>query len=460
MPAAFAKPVAGVMTALRDDPMIAKVDDDHIRLGEVERRDGAARRILRNAGALISGKAAGAVLSLAYLSIAARTLGPTQFGYLALASAYAFAAAGVARFQSWQAVIRFGAPMAEETDWDSLKALLRFTIKLDLASAIFGVALALAFVGFATERLGWPEEARALIYLYCLAVPFLISATPVGILRLFDRFDVLRWQLLITPLVRFSGVVLAWAMNGGIAVFLATWVLSGILDGMTLWWLGWRELRRRAIVPDLFGRPASPAPRSWLAFMIKSNAASTLDLARDGLPMLMVGGVLGGAASGFLQIAINLTNLIAQPANMLSQAILPELTKTAMVDGRAAMRRLAYKTMIFSLLAAAPLVLLFIVFRKEAVAIAAGDNFAPAAAVLAMMAAAQLFRVSSFVVEAASLALGRAGVTLVAQSIAAALQLAVLAFAIARFGVLAVPAALAIGYSVIIATHVWRLNAR
>ena len=419
---------------------------------------GVASKILRNAGALVGGKAFGGFLSIAYLAIAARTLGPTEMGYLVLASAYALAAAGIARFQSWQAVIRFGAPLAEVGDTTTLKALLRFTIRLDLASAVISVVLALTCAPLAARVFDWPPAALPWVYLYCASTPFLIAATPTGVLRLFDRYKVLGWQLLSMPLIRFFGALIVWAADGGLLAFMAVWILSGVVDGATLWWLGWRELSRRNLKPDIFAPAALRAPDAWRKFMIKTNIASTFDLAANNLPILIVGAALGSAASAFLQISINLTNLIAHPANMLYNAAFPELTKTAITQGRGRMRAAAYRIVAFGLAAAAPVVALFIVFNDEAVRLVAGPGFAPAATVLSLMALTQWLRTSSIVLESASLAMGYATTTLAAQGLAAATQLIALSLLFDPLGVLAAPASMMIGFSAMIAAHVYRLH--
>ena len=416
--------------------------------------EGGAGKIFRNAGALLSGKAVGGVLSLAYLAIAARALGPTDMGFLVIASAYALTVAGLVRFQSWQAIIRFGTPMLEADGDDELRSLIRFTLRLDLASAVAGVAVALTFVGVAAKAFDWPAEAMPLIYLYCFAVPFLIAATPTGVLRLFDCFHLLGWQMLASPVIRFVGAIAAWATGGGLAVFILIWMFSGIFDGVVLWFLGWRELKRRRLAPRVFGgSPGASAPRAWLDYMIKSNLSSIFDMARNGLPTLIVGGVLGSAASGYLQLATNLTNLIAHPANMLSHATLPELTKLAVAESRERMLAVAYRTMRIGILAAAPLAFLFVLFREPLVTAVGGSEFAPAAAVLALMALTKLPRIASIVSESASLSLGFVGVSLGAQAAAAAAQIAALFLLMPHLGVVAAPASLMIGFAVMTLIH-------
>lgn len=420
----------------------------------------SANRILKNASALLSGKAVGGLLSLAYLAIAARSLGPAEMGFLVLAHAYATLAAGIARFQSWQAVIRFGAPLLEKGDTGGFKTLIRYTLKLDLVSAVASVALALVFVGPVAERLAWPAEAMTWIYLYCVTVPFLVSATPTGVLRHFDRFKMLGWQLAIMPVVRFAGALILWAAGGGLSGFLIVWILSAFLDGSSLWVLGHRELKKRGLLPSLRRAPGDKAARDWLPFMIKTNLSSAIDLARANLPVLIVGAVLGSAASGFLQLAVNLTNLIAHPTNLLYQATFPELSRIAAAGGDKRMRKVALRSILTGLLIALPFVAGFGLLREPLARILGGPEFLPAAPLIALMALAQIFRMGSVVLEAAVVSSGGAGYVLAAQSISAFLTLAALIVALPALGVSAAPMSIIVGWALMVALYVWALYRR
>lgn len=412
----------------------------------------AARRIFRNAGALIGGKAFGGLLSLAYIAIAARSLGPSEMGYLVLAHAYATVVAGLSRFQSWQAVVRFGAPMVAEGNAAGFRALLRYAVRLDLVSAAASAALALIFVGPVAAWMDWPEPAMPLVYAYCATVPFLLAATPVGVLRLFDRFRTLGWQLALLPSVRFVGAVTLWILDGGLAGFLLVWIASALLDGVSLWVLAWRELRKRDLAPRL--RPeagAAPSP-DWLPFMVKTTLSSAVDLARCNLPLLVVGGVLGSAASGFLQLAINLSNLIAHPATMLYQATFPELSRISASGALAQMRKVALRSTLTGAALAAPLVLAFAVLSEPLAVFVGGPEFAPAAPLIALMALAQLIRLASVILEAAVVSAGGAGFALAAQGLSALLALAALFALMPALGAAAAPASIIAGWALLAAS--------
>ncbi|NWG71008.1 MAG: lipopolysaccharide biosynthesis protein [Parvularculaceae bacterium] len=414
----------------------------------------SANRIFRNAGALMSGKALGGVLSLAYLAIAARSLGPTEMGFLVLAHAYAMVVAGVARFQSWQAVIRFGAPMVQTRDARGFKSLIRYSVRLDILSAVFSIGVALLFVGPVARSMDWPAQAMPWVYAYCATVPFLVAATPTGVLRLFDRFKMLGWQLSIMPVTRFFGAIALFIFDGGLSGFLFVWILSAVLDGASLWILGWRELDKRGLLPSLRRDPALRPDREWLPFMIKTTLSCTVDLARTNLPVLIVGAVLGSAASGFLQLAVNASNLIAHPASMLYQATFPELSRISAAGKDARMRKVALRSALTGILVAAPIVLLFALLREPLARILGGPEFAPAASLIALMALAQMVRVGSVVLEAAVVSAGGAGFALFGQSLSAFLSLAALTLALPAFGVNAAPIAVIGGWALLAAMYV------
>ena len=66
-------------------------------------------RLLRNIGWLLTGRGLNAVLSLVYLALATRTLGLDNFGYFAIILALGQTVTGLANFQTWQFVVRWGA---------------------------------------------------------------------------------------------------------------------------------------------------------------------------------------------------------------------------------------------------------------------------------------------------------------------------------------------------------------
>ena len=71
-------------------------------------KDQHFRSLLKNTSYLAMSRVVAAVCSLATLAFAGRVLGVILFGTLILITSYAKAASGIAKFQSWQLVVRYG----------------------------------------------------------------------------------------------------------------------------------------------------------------------------------------------------------------------------------------------------------------------------------------------------------------------------------------------------------------
>ena len=71
-------------------------------------KDQHLRSLLKNSSYLGLSRGVAAICSLATLAMAGRGLGVLLFGMLILITSYTRAASGIAKFQSWQLIVRYG----------------------------------------------------------------------------------------------------------------------------------------------------------------------------------------------------------------------------------------------------------------------------------------------------------------------------------------------------------------
>lgn len=183
-------------------------------------RNGTLARILENAGWLLAGKGVGAVLSLVYLGIATRTLGPSGFGQFVLILGVAQAISSFVSFQTWQAVVRFGMAHFQAGRRDALSRVLAFTLALDYGGALAGCLLALAGIDFLGDWFGWDRVVRTEALLFAFVVLLSTRSTPIGILRLHDRFGVAAAADAVTPVTRMIGALAALLFAPSVKGFL------------------------------------------------------------------------------------------------------------------------------------------------------------------------------------------------------------------------------------------------
>ena len=109
-------------------------------------RDSVFRRLWQNAAVLLSGNLVSVLFDFVSLVVTARALGPTWFGVFVLIQTYVLVVDNLVNFQSWQAVIKYGADTLDEGDPDHFKSLIKFGTILDIASAIIATVIAIACI--------------------------------------------------------------------------------------------------------------------------------------------------------------------------------------------------------------------------------------------------------------------------------------------------------------------------
>ena len=374
------------------------------------RRPGVVRRIYANLSLLLGGKAGAGVLSLAYLAVAARALGPADYGALVLVHAYTILVGGVVNFPGWHAVVRYGAQAQD--DPPRLLRLLRLTAAVELSAAALAVALAALLAPVVGPHLGWPPQALAFAGPYSLAVLASARSTPAGYLQLRRRFGLLAAHNLVAPGVRLAGALVAGALGWGLRGFLIVWLVAALAEGGAMWALGlWtarRDLAGRALWGGLAG-VRTENPGVW-RFMIAANSDVTFSELSARMAPLAVGWILGPAAAGLYAVAQRAGAVLAQPALALGQAAYAELAVLATApDGTARVRAAALRCIGVALPPAALVVAAVALFAPQLAKLLAGGAFVGAAGTLAWLAFARVVLVAAPPLSAALVATGRPG---------------------------------------------------
>lgn len=194
------------------------------------------RRLLRNIGWLLSGRAVNAVLSLVYLALATRTLGMEAFGYFALIIAIGQTVTGLANFQTWQFVVRWGSEPRGAGEATG------FAIALDMLSVVIGTAIAAALVWSAQHWLPLPGDLLWVAFGYCIVSLLSMRSTPTGLLRLRFQFGRATAAEAVQPMIRALGAILAALFMPSVLGFILAWAAAEVAVALALWAAAaWRE---------------------------------------------------------------------------------------------------------------------------------------------------------------------------------------------------------------------------
>jgi O-antigen/teichoic acid export membrane protein len=411
-------------------------------------RDTHFRSLLKNVSYLAASRGVAAVAGIATLAFAGRGLGVTLFGMLILISSYAQAASGLSKFQSWQLIIRYGGAALTAGDHGTFKQATGFALALDLVSGLVGMAAAMALLPILGPWFKIPAQYLWLAMVYCALLPTMGAATPIGVLRALDRFDLISWQGTADPIARAFLAGIAWWMGFSFPAYVAIWFITNLGGDLYLWFLAWRELRRRDLLQGI--RPTfrpTELVGAW-KFAIHVNLTSSLMTAWSSIARLLVGGLLGPASAGLYRVAAGLADSTQKPADLLAKAYFPEVMRMNLATKhpwRLMLRGIALATA-FGIAA----VSLVVVGGKALLAALLGPEFIPAYPVLLVMLGVPLLAMLSFPMPSMLYALDRPDAPLKARLMATIAYFAIIVPLTARFDTVGAAVAFVIGNAVMV----------
>lgn len=419
-------------------------------------KDQHFRSLLKNSSYLAMSRGVAALCSLATLAFAARGLGVMLLGTLILITSYARAASGIAKFQSWQLIVRYGSRGLAEGDPEQFKSSTGFAAALDVVSGLVGMLLAVMLLPLVAPWVGIDRQYWWLAMLYCTLLPTMGAASPNGVLRALDRFDLISWSGTLTPILRAVLAGIAFVNHAPLAAYVAIWFLSDLAGDMYQWFLAWRELRRHdlhvGIRPTL--KPTT-LPGAW-KFAIQINLAVGVQTVWGPVARLAVGGLLGPTGAAFFRIASSLADSAQKPADLLGKAFYPEIVRMDLASKKP--WKLMLRGTAFASGIALVAIIALVIGGKPLIGAMFGKEFLGAYTPLLVLILVPVLGVISFPLVPMLYALGRAAGPLRAKIIASLTFFAVLAPLSWRFGVVGASMALVLASAVNLAVMLVQLR--
>lgn len=390
-------------------------------------------RVFANLGWLLTGKAAGAVMSTVYLALATRTLRPAGFGEFALVLGTAQAVVALVSFESWQIVIRYGLPGMMAGRRADLGRLVSFCLGIDLAAALVGCVVATFGILALGVRVGlspsllWPAIG------FCAVMLLSVRSTAVGVLRLHDRFGLGALADAVTPAARLVGAAAAVLAGASVRGFLVAWAVAEVATAAAYWTIV-ATRTPVAIRPGwLFGPGIARRHPDLARFAWATNAGTSLGAVGRQGTVLIVGALTGPAGAGAFRLASQLSQALARVADMFARAMFAELSRVHHGGARDGAGVLLRRTTRAAFGAGVVMAALLATAGGPFLTLVAGRAYAGAYPLLLLLGAASIVDVVGVGFQPTLAATGRAGVAFVIRLGATAAML-VLLFALSSTG--------------------------
>lgn len=371
--------------------------------------------VLKNAGKLGSTKVLGGILGFVALYSAGKGMSAHDFGTLMLIMAYVKTVTELGQFQSWQIALHYGSVPWQKGDRQSVITAIRFAMGLDVCSSLLSTAGGMGALLLFGHRLGVYHEQRMLALFFCTQIPGMTASTVYGILRLFDRIDIVANQQIVEPVIRSTVSVTAWICGFGLPGFVLAWYLSQLAGQIYTWGAAWKELgkhnMRDALCPGFF-KIARLMPKGVWRFAWTANLTQALDSVWEPVSCLMIGKELSPSAAGLFSLATTFLNAVKRPAALLEKSYYPEVVR---LDPRSMKPwALALKTSFLSLLLAFIAMAVVYVGGRPVITLF-GHRYGDAAILLQWMSPLLIFFMAGLPMEGVLYSAGRSGMIMFLQ---------------------------------------------
>lgn len=402
--------------------------------------DDTLARVGRNSAWLFSSKGVSAVLSLFYLAIVTRALGPAGFGTFILIVSTGQIIAALFRIHTWQAIVQFGTPLLAKKNNAAFYQIAKKGFSIEVIGGALACVLLYILLPAAAERFSLASEIEQGLLIYGLLVLLAIRSTPTGILRAHDRFRDSALGEVAVPVTRMIGALIVLFLGSSIAGFLIVWGLSELACAALLWILVWRngETKGQASstveqLSDLQPAPKS-SEKSFYGFLAATNLSYLLTAIRERFVVIIVGLFVGASAAGLFRLADQLANSINRLTEVFARPMFAELSRLYGQSERKELRSLFFRSLRLSAISGLAMFGLLMLFGQYIVLIMSGPEFVGAYPLLLLLAGATIIGLISVGLEPLLQAADRATTAFVIRLLSLFLLAGLLAWLLPVYG--------------------------
>ncbi len=289
------------------------------------------RRIVKNSGYLFTATGIVAFTSMLQGIMAARLLGPADFGVLGAVTTFTSTVNRFASFRMNELVVRYVGHYQERGDPRRAAAVFKAASYLEIGGSLVAFTLILLLAPFGARYIAHDTNLTLWFQIYGgIVLANLIFESANGLLQISDRFQIIAIITAVQSIITLTLIAIAFFSNAGLTSVLLAYMTGKVMGalGITVsalwqarrsWGRGWWK----GTPLNLLAREK----RSLLTFAFSTNISSTISLIAKDSEVLWVSAFLGPTQAGYYKLALALSNLLQLPVSPLPKATFPELSR-------------------------------------------------------------------------------------------------------------------------------------
>ena len=323
-----------------------------------------ANGIIKNSIISLSSQTIAGALSFFTTLIIVAAIGVTGNGILALVISYATIFNGLFNFQSYNALIKFGAEAIEKKDKNTYSMYIKTALIQDILTAIIAYVignLALKYVG---NFMNWDNDVIKYIGLYLITIPINITGSLNAILRLHDKFHITGLVAIIGNLSKFILTIIAYILKLGVYYYVWIEIILIVIQNVLRFYYALKTMKEKGIPFYKVIRTKLYMDIKFTKFNIYNNLVSAVDIPAGQAVNLIINKFLGIETLGVYNLFVKAGAIIAQITDAIGQAIFPEFSMMVAKNNLEAVLNICKKLLKTVNLLSAVMAIIALIFYK------------------------------------------------------------------------------------------------
>lgn len=334
------------------------------------------KKIIKNAGILLSGDIPANIFKLLSLSVFSHSQGAETLGYYVLFMSFIEVIDRIFNFQTWQAFIKFASDFQAKNQQNNIRMLFKYNFIVDLISLSFATLVAISISYQAIQFFSIPEEYTFLLVLLSSSILFKIADFSTGVFRFYNHFKIQAKIVFYTSTIRLIlfGSVALW--NPTFEAFILITLLTQFINMMLKCFFVSRVLDENNVkLIDIINEKINISllkKLKVLSFIIYNNFDVAFRLITTQLDVFVLGRLYGPGVVSIYKITKESSKIILKASSPVYQSVYPEFSYLIANKKFGMAKRIAIKISTYAGMAGLIFYALFYFFGETFISIAFG----------------------------------------------------------------------------------------
>lgn len=283
------------------------------------------KSMVKNSLIIMIGQSISSIVGFLNTFLLLQGIGINGIGMITIIQSYCSLFNGLFNFQSYNAIIKFGAEALEKKKSILFKQYLKQAFLQDVFTAILAFVIGTLCIKGIGKFMNWDNSIIFYSKIYMITTIFNITGSVQGFLRLYNEFIVISKVGIYTAVIKTIFLIVGMTFGYNFSYYILVEILVVILNNIYMFILAYKLLKKQGY--EDFLSVKTLWDREFTIFNLYNNIVSTIDIPTGQIVNLLIDKLLGVSQVGVYSVLVKFGGLVTRVTGPITQALYPELAK-------------------------------------------------------------------------------------------------------------------------------------